>query len=55
MILVMNKNYDEESLIDLEMAIWDYIAAANIPTDENGFSLGTYKVRIEWFPEDSCD
>lgn len=56
-MIVFEKEYDGESLYDLGRDIAEAIdetyndAFKEIPTDEHGFSSGTFKVTIEWSAE----
>jgi len=57
MAQIFQKSYDGESIVDLGRDIFEALdprfnePAAVIPSDEHGFSLGTFKVTIEWTPE----
>lgn len=51
--ILFQKDYSDESLIDLESDIcWLSEEADDIPKDEWGFRAGTFRVTIEWFPEE---
>jgi len=47
---VFDKEYSEESLIDLEEDLHYalYESGLDIPEDENGFRVGTFSVVINW-------
>ena len=56
-MIVFEKEYDGESLYDLDRDIAESLDEAyneivkEIPTDEHGFQLGTFKVQISWSEE----
>lgn len=56
-MLIFKKEYDGESLYDLDRDVAEAVdetyndAIKDIPTDEYGMHLGTFKVTIEWSPE----
>lgn len=50
-MILLNKIYDSESIIDLEGDVNDLFADSDIPQDENGFMLGEFHVTVEWVPE----
>lgn len=47
MILVLNKKYDGESIIDVQEDVWSAISKVDVPVDEQGIAKGTYIVRVE--------
>jgi hypothetical protein len=53
-MIVFKKTYDGESIYDLERDIAESIderfndLMSDLPTDENGFTKGKFKVTIEW-------
>lgn len=55
-MMIFEKTYDDESLVDLDRDVSEAIidefnpAVAQIPQDEHGFKLGSFKVTIEWIP-----
>ena len=48
MILIMNKQYSSEGLIDLSENIFDAINNVEVPKDQHGFAKGTYTIRVEF-------
>ena len=46
--LIMQREYDDESLIDFHENLLDAIDNAKIPQDNNGFLLGTFRITIMW-------
>jgi hypothetical protein len=48
---LMEQTYCGESIVDIEADVMDAINDADIP-DEHGIPLGSFKVTIEWVPED---
>jgi hypothetical protein len=56
-INLFEKDYDGESLYDLgrdisECIMEDYNPAVKqIPQDEHGFQLGTFRVVVQWIPD----
>lgn len=56
-LTVFEKEYDGESLYDLDRDIAEAIderfnpTVKNIPQDEHGFQLGTFKVTVTWTEE----
>lgn len=55
---VFEKEYDGESLYDLSRDVSEAFdvrynpVVGSIPTDEHGFQRGTFRVVIEWIPEE---
>ena len=52
-MIIFDKHYSDESLIDLERHITDALSdnVAEIPRDEYGFLQGTFRVTITWSEE----
>ena len=52
-MIIFDKHYTSESLTDLEQHIWDVLNdnIAELPTDENGFTQGSFRVTINWTEE----
>jgi len=52
-IIIFDKHYTDEDLIDLEHHIWNMLNdnIAEIPVNEHGFREGTFRVTIEWIEE----
>jgi len=52
-MVIFDKHYSDESLIDLEGHIADALSdnIAGIPRDEYGFLTGTFRVTINWSEE----
>lgn len=48
-MILLEKEYSGESIIDLEGDAYSIINDESIPMDEDGFHTGTFKVTIEWF------
>ncbi len=53
--ILFQKEYDSESLADVERAMWEAMDEHDLPQDEYGFDLGTFKFTVEWIPEESSD
>ena len=53
-MLVFERDYSDESLIDLSEQIMDAICddSLNLPTDKYGFRKGTFTVRVIWEDEE---
>ena len=58
-MILFKKEYDDESTYDLGRDVYeslceDYnpLLKQLPPKDEHGFRTGTYRVTIEWFPEE---
>lgn len=53
MIIIDKKEYDGESLVEIEFDIWDACNKNDlrIPSNMHGFLTGTFKVTIEWTNE----
>lgn len=51
---IFEKNYSDESLIDLPEDVWDAINdSPDVPEPEdNGFTRGTFKVTVEWIDDE---
>ena len=55
-MVLFEKNYDGESIVDLERDVSEALQEdfneklVNIPKDEYGFQQGNFKVTIEWTP-----
>lgn len=46
---LMERKYSDEELIDLEQHIYDVINESHdLPVDEYGFRIGTFRVQISW-------
>ena len=50
-ILLFEKTYYGESLVDIEQDVWDACADDRVPIDKHGFAQGAFKVTITWVPE----
>lgn len=52
-MIIFDKHYDEESLVDLERHIADALSdnVGEIPRAKNRFLSGTFRVTIEWSEE----
>jgi hypothetical protein len=50
-MMIFNKQYSDESLIDLQDDIEWEIEHSGIEKNEDGFRPGTFTVIIEWKPE----
>ena len=54
---IFEKDYDGESMIDLERDIWESLSDVynpvmmSVPSDEHGFLQGTFTVTITWRKE----
>lgn len=46
--LIFYKQYDGETIVDMERDIYEAINEADIPQDQYGFPEGTFTVKIEW-------
>lgn len=44
--IMLNRNYDNESMIDIEEDLTDYFSKLNVKQDENGFFDGDLIVKI---------
>ena len=42
------KEYDGESIVDLDRDIFEALNESNVPQDKYGFPEGTFTVTIEW-------
>lgn len=42
------KEYDGESIVDLDRDIFEALEESDIPQDKHGFHEGTFTVKIEW-------
>lgn len=58
-MILFNKDYDDESTYDLERDIHEALCEEYNPLikqlppkDKNGFRTGTYRVTIEYLPEE---
>ena len=58
MPVIFDKEYSAEELSDLDRDVNEAFDSVynplvkDIPSDENNFMLGTFKVTIEWLPEE---
>jgi hypothetical protein len=50
-MIIFDKEYSDESLIDLAEDIEYAVDLAEIPKDEYNFRQGTFRVTIEWIPD----
>lgn len=50
--ILFQKEYDAESLADVERAMWEAMNEHELPQDEYGFDLGTFKFTVEWIPDE---
>ena len=48
---IFQKVYDDETLKDLEDDLFFRIGQSNLPTDENGFTKGSYLVIVKYAEE----
>ena len=53
-MIIFDRDYSDESLVDLEQHLMDviYDDSLNIPQDEYGFRKGVFKVTISWEDEE---
>lgn len=57
MKLLFEKEYDGESIIDMERDVFEAVQPAfnemarSIPTDEYGIQRGTFRVKLEWIDD----
>lgn len=50
---LMDARYTAEELNDVERDVYEAISENNdIPVDDNGFEIGTFRVQITWKPEE---
>ena len=49
---ILEKKYTDETLIDIEDDVCDAISHNNLPTDENGFTSGTFILTLTWKEDD---
>lgn len=49
-MIIFNKEYTDESRLDIGEDIYNTLEKANLPKDEYGLIEGAFKVTIEWFP-----
>lgn len=50
-MILLEQEYDSESIIDIERDVYEAVNYAELPTDEHGFVIGTFKVKLEWSEE----
>lgn len=52
-MIIFDKHYSDESIVDLEGHIADALSdnVGEIPRDEYGFLRGTFRVTIDWIDE----
>ncbi len=48
---LLQKNYDGESIVDVERDVYEALNDSDIPVDEYGFAKGDYTVTITWSEE----
>lgn len=48
-MIILNKEYTDESMIDVGEDIYYAVEKANLPKDEYELIKGTFKVTIEWY------
>jgi hypothetical protein len=53
-MIIFDKSYSDESLVDLSEQVMDAICddSLNLPTDEYGLRKGIFKVVVTWESED---
>lgn len=51
-MIIFEKEYDEETLLDIQDDIFDAVNKASLPEDEYGFRKGTFTVRVVWEDEE---
>lgn len=47
-MIIFEREYDGETLVDVEEDVYDAINYSDLPVDEHGFIKGTFKVTISW-------
>lgn len=50
--VIMQVEYDGESIIDIDQHIYDAIEDADLPTDKYGFMKGTIVATLVWVNDD---
>jgi len=46
--LLLNREYDGETICDIEEDVYTAIVGAKIPKDEDNFEKGTFTIKLEW-------
>jgi len=49
---ILEKEYTDETLMDIEDDVCDAIGYTNLPTDKNGFTSGTFILTLTWKEDD---
>ena len=49
---ILEKEYTDETLMDIEDDVCDAIGYNNLPTDKNGFTSGTFILTLTWKEDD---
>lgn len=48
-MIIFNRTFDGESLVDIEEAVWDAVNENyNLPRDKHNLLKGTFTVTISW-------
>lgn len=47
-MILFEKIYDSESIVDVELDVFNVINESEVNVDEHGFHNGEFKVTIEW-------
>lgn len=50
-MILLEKEYDGNSIIDIERDVYEAVNYAELSADEHGFVIGTLKVKLEWSEE----
>jgi hypothetical protein len=50
-MIIFYKEYDGESIADIEEDVYDAVNDSDIPADDHGFTKGIFRVTISWSEE----
>lgn len=56
-MILFDKTYTSESIIDMDQDVMEFFLDDiydnfDIPQDENGFMRGSFRVKIDWTPDE---
>ncbi|RTL04515.1 hypothetical protein EKK58_10355 [Candidatus Dependentiae bacterium] len=53
-IIVLDKTVNEWQVPDITKDMFVDARHLDLPTDEDGFVKGKFRITMEWIPDDSC-
>lgn len=52
-MILLDKTYYGENIHEAEQDLSEMFDSGQVPQDEHGFHRGTFKLTVEWIPEEN--